>query len=130
MRAIDTRHLHPLEPLEVLVSMATRCVGKKKKQLELLTQYTRGRRRGCDCSTFLGNKVHEADPPVEAITETDGEEKMHPDLGEWRHEAEGKKHGWRTWKLSHGTQNKGLNMSVRRTVLKPASQRRWPNAAA
>lgn len=55
---------------------------------------------------------------------------MHPDLGEWRHEAEGKKHGWRTWKLSHGTQNKGLNMSVRRTVLKPASQRRWPNAAA
>lgn len=26
-------------------------------------------------STLLGNKAHEADPPVETITETDGEER-------------------------------------------------------
>lgn len=32
--------------------------------------------------------------------------------------------------LHHGTPNKGLNMSVRHTVPKPASQRCRPNAAA
>lgn len=73
MHAIDTCHLYSLEPSEVLVPMATHCV---KKTAGAATQNTRGRqRRGRDRSTFLGNKAREADPPVEAITETYGEER-------------------------------------------------------